>query len=376
MRIVGITAEYNPFHGGHQWQIGRTRDRLGDECAVVCAMSGNFVQRGDCAVSDKWTRARSALEGGADLILELPTVWAAASAEHFAYGAVSILKAAGADALSFGSESGDGESLKQAAAVLDTREYREVLREYLDQGLPFALCRQRAAERLAGEAARSLANPNDNLAVEYLKAARRLDFDPEIIAIPRVGAGHDGGHHPQFPSASYVRQQILTGELPLDNPASLKLNERGVLTVLRAMSEADFAALPDSGEGLSHRMYEAVRKADTLEGLYQMVKTKRYAHARIRRMVLWAALGLKESDRPAKVPYLRVLGANERGREVLRAIPEDVTVITKPSHGRGVPLMELEAKCTDFYGLCRREIVPCGREWNTSPVILPERKDR
>lgn len=370
MKIVGIVAEYNPFHAGHRYHIEETRRRVGEDCAVVAAMSGNFVQRGVCAITDKWTRAKMALEGGADLILELPTVWAASSAEQFAFGAVSILKSAGANVLSFGSESGNSEKLKALAGVLDSEAFQAVLRKYLNEGLPFAQCRQRAAEELLGtEAAASLSCPNDNLGVEYLKAARRLDFHPEVIAVPRVGAAHDGGDHPEYPSASFVRQQILSGEILLENPADLRYNERGILTILRAVKGKDLVQLPDSGEGLDRRLYEAIRKAETLEQVYDLTKTKRYAHARIRRMVLWACLGLKESDRPAQVPYLRVLGANERGRGVLRSIPEDVTVITKPSHGKSLPLMELEARCTDFYAMCRKEITPCGMEWNTSPVI-------
>jgi predicted nucleotidyltransferase len=334
-------------------------------------MSGNFVQRGECAIADKWTRARMALEGGADLVLELPTVWACASAEHFAFGAVSVLKMAGVDTLSFGSESGCSQVLQRAAAALDSEEFPSALRRHLDSGLPFAVCRQRAVEELiGGEGAACLANPNDNLGVEYLKAANRLDFHPQVIAIPRVGAGHDGGDHPEYPSASHVRRQIMAGEIPMENPAALMHNERGILTILRSVRPEDLTDLPDSGEGLDKRLWESIRKAETLEQVYDLTKSKRYAHARIRRMVLWAALRLKESDRPAGVPYLRVLGANERGRAVLKSISEDVTVITKPSHGKGIPLMELEARCTDFYAMCRKEFTPCGAEWSTSPVIF------
>ena len=371
MKIVGIVAEYNPFHAGHRHHIEATRQRLGEECCVVAAMSGNFVQRGDAAITDKWARARMALEGGTDLILELPTVWAASSAEHFAVGAVSILKLAGAETLSFGSESADSETLKAAAAALDSEQFQAALRRHLDGGLPFVLCRQRAAEDLLGPAgAACLSSPNDNLGVEYLKAAGRLGFAPEVIAVPRVGAAHDGGDHPEYPSASHVRKQILAGEVPMDNPGSLSFNERAVLSRLRAMSAVDFEQLPDCGEGLAVRLYEAARKAVTLEEVYDLAKTKRYAHARIRRAVLWAALGLKESDRPAAPPYLRVLGANGRGRAVLKQLPEEVTVITKPTHGKGIPLLELEARCTDFYTLCRETVLPCGAEWTSSPVIF------
>ena len=370
MEIVGIVAEYNPFHNGHRHQIDTAR-ALAGECAVVCAMSGNFVQRGDCAVTDKWTRARMALEGGADLVLEIPTVWAASSAEPFAVGGVGVLHAAGATALSFGSETGDGAALERVAQVLDTPEFTQALQPFLVQGLPFAQCRHRAVEQLLGEQAAScLGNANDNLGVEYLRAARSLGWNPCVYPVRRVGAGHDGGHHEHYPSASYVRGEIRAGALPMDNPAFLEYNLRGMLARLRHLEVEDWEQIPDCGEGLAQRLYRAVRQATGLEELYDLAKTKRYAHARIRRAVLWAALGLRLQDRPAQVPYLRVLGARERGLEVLRRVDDAIPIITKPTHGKGVPLMELEAACTDFYALCREHITPCGAEWSTSPVIL------
>jgi predicted nucleotidyltransferase len=334
-------------------------------------MSGNFVQRGDCAITDKWSRAAAALEGGVDLVLELPTVWACASAETFAFGAASILQVAGANVLSFGSESGDGAALKKAAQTLESREFRSALRKHLDQGLPFALCRQRAAEEILGEeGAACLSRPNDNLGVEYLKAAGRLGWSPEVVAVPRLGAGHDGGDHPEYPSASHIREKILAGELSAENPASLKYNERGVLSVLRSRTASDFAALPDSGEGLAARLYEAAQQAVTLEEVYDLTKTKRYAHARVRRLVLWAFLGLREADRPESPPYLRVLGANQTGRAVLKQLDTEVPIITKPAHGKGLQLLELEARCTDLYGMCRAQPAPCGEEWRNSPIII------
>ena len=377
MSVVGIVAEYNPFHAGHAFHLAETRRRLG-ECTAVAVMSGHFVQRGECAVLDKWTRARLALEGGVDLVLELPTVWAAASAERFAWGAVNILKEAGADAISFGSESGGAEGLKTVAACLDRPEFRAVLRRFLEQGLPFAACRQTAVRELLGEELAALLDgPNDNLGVEYLKAARRLGWEPEVAAVPRRGADHDGGGHPKYPSASWLREQILSGELEAENPASMKTGQRWILAALRNMDESDFAALPDCGEGLSHRLYRAARQGRTLDEVYGLAKTKRYAHARIRRSALWGALGLRESDRPDTPPYLRVLGANERGRALLRKLKKTarLPVITKPAHVRKLDgpvrrLFELEARCTDLYQLCREAPGPCGLEWTSGPVML------
>ena len=373
MTVAGVVAEYNPFHPGHALHLRETRRALG-ECAVAAVMSGNFVQRGECAVLDKWTRARAALEGGTDLVLELPTVWAVSSAEGFARGAAEILAATGVVThLSFGSECGDAGALERLAACLGEEAYRVRLRRFLDRGLPFAVCRQSAAAELLGrEAAGLLAHPNNNLGVEYIRALNALGSEVRPIAVLRAGAGHDGGDHPQYPSASFWREKICSGELPAENPASLAYGERGMLARLRAMDEGDFAALPDCGEGLSHRLYRAVRRGRTLEELYALAKTKRYAHSRIRRALLWGALGLKIEDRPAHPPYLRVLGANETGRALLREMRDRAAlpVLTKPAHGRGEPLLELESRCTDFYQLCRREPGECGGEWTTSPVML------
>ena len=372
MDVVGIIAEYDPFHAGHAFHLRETRRQVG-ECAAVAVMSGNFVQRGGCAVFDKWTRARAALEGGVDLVLELPTVWAVSSAESFARGAVKILAAAGvATHLCFGSEGGDVDSLREVAGCLDSEAYRAGLRRFLDQGMPFAACRQAAVRELLGEnAAELLSHPNNNLGVEYLRALSALGSAIIPLTVRRAGAGHNGGADPEYPSASYLRERIWAGELEAEDPARLEHGERGALARLRAMDEGDFAALPDCGEGLSHRLYRAVRQGRTLEEVYGLAKTKRYAHSRIRRAVLWGALGLNAWDRPDHPPYLRVLGTNGRGREVLRMmkVRTAVPVLTKPAHGRGIPLLELEAKCTDFYQLCRREPGPCGLEWTTDPVM-------
>lgn len=376
MPVAGIIAEYNPLHRGHLHLLEETRRLLGPETAVVCVMSGNFVQRGDFALTDKLARAAAAVQSGADLVLELPLPWALSPAEGFARGAVELLAAAGVAAhLSFGSECGSADKLRQVADCLDSEVYQAGLRRFLDEGMPFAACRQGVVRGLLGEeAAGLLSHPNNNLGVEYLRALNALRSPIQPFAVLRAGAAHDGGNHPDYPSASFVRGQILSGTLPADNPASLSYCERAVLARLRVMTAEDWAALPDSGgwEGLPQRLVRAAAEAVSLEEFYALAKTKRYAHARIRRLALWAFLGLREADRPAHPPYLRVLGASERGRGLLREMKSRAAlpVITKPAHGRGLPLLELEARCTDLYQLCRKTPGPCGLEWSTNPVML------
>ena len=192
MGAIGIVAEYNPFHTGHALQLARTRELLGADLPAVAVMSGNWVQQADCAIADKWTRARLALMGGVDLVLELPTVWAVSSAESFARGAVSILNAAGVvDVLSFGSESGDIGQLGRVAACLDGGEYPALLKEQLDRGLSFPAARQRAAEQLLGTDAAVLSRPNNTLGIEYLLALHALGSPVRPVTVKREGAGHN-----------------------------------------------------------------------------------------------------------------------------------------------------------------------------------------
>lgn len=400
MRAAGIIAEYNPFHSGHAYQISQTRRLLGPECAVVCCMSGCWVQSGAPAAADKWTRARIAVLGGADLVVELPALWAVSSAETFAWGGVSLLAASGlVTDLSFGSECGDADALAAAAECLDSDEYRAGLRRFLDEGMPFAACRQAVAEGLLGrERAAVLSRPNDNLGVEYLRALRRLDAPIRPLAVRREGAGyHDcGGERARFVSATQVRRWLSDGEWAAAEPylvpgetgllrgAGLCLPpqpgaERAVLARLRTMTAADWAQLPDSGaaEGLPVRLERAGRAARSLEEFYALAKTKRYPHARLRRLALWAFLGLRAGDRPERPPYLRVLAMNGRGRALLREMKRTASlpVVTKPAHVRALDadcrrVFELEARCTDLYGLLLPEPPAGGREWREGPAIL------
>ncbi len=401
MKIAGIIAEYNPIHSGHAWQIAATRTALGEDTAVVCVMSGHWVQSGACAIADKWLRARLALIGGADLVLELPTLWAASPAETFARGGIGLLAATGVVThLSFGSECGDAIALERVAAALDSPAYADELRRFLDQGLPFAACRQAAVEHLEGkEIGDLLSRPNNNLGVEYIRALRRLDSSICPMTVLRMGAGHgeQAADEVRHTSATDIRKRLLLGDwggaAPYLVPGEAELLRgtnrptqesltgfrRLALFQLRTMAPEDWALLPDSGaaEGLPDRLAKAGREACSLEEFYTLAKTKRYSHARLRRLVLWAFLGLGESDRPASPPYLRVLGANSRGREVLRAMDgrAGLPVLTKPAHVRELDqtsrqVFEAEARCTDLYGFCLPDPFPGGREWKEGPVIL------
>lgn len=386
MTAVGIVAEYNPFHLGHRWHIAQTRCLLGQDCPVVCVMSGHWVQGADCAIGDKWTRARLALAGGADLVLELPTPWAMASAETFARGAVSLLAASGVvEVLSFGSECGSAAELAQAAAALNHPAYPARLRAALDKGLSFPAARQEAA------GCPCLSTPNNNLGVEYLRALTYLNCPLEVVTVPRRGAAHDGTEAVEgFASATQIRRLLRAGRYEeaaslvpagtlerLGEVSSLSYVERAILAKLRTMDTEIWADLPDSGtsEGLPERLVRAARQALSLDEFYTLAKTKRYTHARLRRLALSAFLGLT-TDRPALPPYVRVLGLNRRGQALLKRMKDTCTlpILTKPAQAKSLTgparrLFEAEARYTDLYGLCFPTPKPCGAEWTTSPVV-------
>lgn len=396
MNIAGITAEYNPFHTGHAYQISALKAQLGPDTSVVAVMSGSWVQQGRPAVTDKWTRARMALNGGADLILELPTVWAAASAESFARGAVELLCRCGViDTLCFGSETGELAPLLAAAECLDSPDYPEQLRKALEGGASFAAARQAAVEALIGPSGAALASPNNNLGVEYLRALRSLHSNIKPVTIRREGAAHNSLDRTGegFRSATQLRQHLARGEWEAVRPyvpagnldilqsaplADPRLGERAVLACLRKMTAEDWARLPDAGagEGLPQRLERAGRQCQSLDDFFTQAKTRRYAMARLRRMALWAFLGLTAADVPAEPPYLRVLGFNARGREVLKRMKTtaQLPILTKPAHAReldgpGRRLFELEARCTDLYGLFLPQLPPPGQEWTRGPVM-------
>ena len=295
MSVTGIICEYDPLHTGHAWLMARAR--AAGASAVVCAMSGNFTQRGGFAAADKLARAEMAVACGADLVLELPTVWAMSTAERFARGGVEVLTRTGVvTELLFGSESGDMAALTRCADCLDSEDLTAALAAVPEDGRTFAARRQQAVEALLGPAdAMLLASPNNTLAVEYLRAIRRLKSPLTARTLRRTGAQHGEAPCGGFASASYLRQLLAAGEteqaavyMPpaaadilrrqraagrLTDP---RLCERAILARLRTMEPEDWRRLDGGGEGLYRRMYQAAHTGVTLADVLEAARTKRY----------------------------------------------------------------------------------------------------
>ncbi|MBQ6000693.1 MAG: nucleotidyltransferase family protein [Clostridia bacterium] len=396
MRIAGVVCEYNPFHTGHQHQLAATR--LAGADAIVCVMSGNFVQRGEPALISKWTRAEAAVRCGADLVVELPTSCALLSAEGFADNAVSLLLSVGINLLSFGSEGGDAASVFSAAKLLCSEHFEPLLREELALGLPYAAARQRALIRLGGKG-ELLTNPNDNLAVEYCKALIRREMQLPLFAVQRQGAGHNqpadrlGSSLAQAEagsfSASALRSDyfetggalwktavphaalpLFEAELAETGGASLLLLERSLIASLRKSGLAELLSFPDAAPDLVNRLKRS-SSLPSLEEILTETASKQYTRSRARRLILRCFLGLSHAGPP---DYLRILAFNDTGRELLRRAQEGaLPVITKPAAHKA--LLAEEALLTNLYSLFAKRPLPAARELTASPKYVPGRHE-
>lgn len=361
MKTVGIICEYNPLHTGHLWQMQKIRAHFGQDCAIVCLMSGNFVQRGAPAIFDKSIRAEAAVRAGADLVLELPIGVSLSSAEGFAAGGVRIAQSL-CDCLSFGTESMTKEALWEAAAALNSPEFPDLLRRFLADGSSFPAARQRALEKLVEDSCVPML-PNDILATEYCKAILQEKFQLDIFPVTRKGSYHAQTIDTEAPSATAVRQAMISGgswqaAVPenvqdLFAPAAIHTissGEKAMLYRLRTMTDEDFEKLPYGSEGLWRRLMHACREGSDLEQIIALTKTKRYTRTRIDRMILCAYLGITETVLRSPAPYVRILAFSNTGRMILRNKADRLPLLNAGQQADGA-YWGLEQRCGDLYGL-------------------------
>jgi predicted nucleotidyltransferase len=339
MKTLGIAAEYNPFHNGHRYHLHAARKRA-EADAVMVLMSGAFVQRGAPACADKWQRAEWAVAGGADLVCELPTIFACARAESFATGAVAILNACHMDTLAFGVETDDLPRLQSLAHYLteEPAAFRRELAERLAAGAGFAAARSRAVQTILGEdAAALLRSPNNILAIEYLKAVRQQASRLRPIAIPRLGsAHHDQNTEGDLLSGSAIRHALGRGDakavaagIPYaiehltksHYPQIRARYRRFVVSKLITADLEQLRALPEMGEGLEFALQNALAASPKYDAMIDRVSSKRIPKSRVRRILAYLALNISgptlTSLQTAFAPYLRVLAFNRRGQRLL-----------------------------------------------------------
>ena len=397
MKVSSVICEYNPFHNGHRLMLEYMRKNGATH--IVACMSGNFTQRGDFAIFNKWQRTKMALLNGADLVVELPVSFSCANAERFALGGVYILNALGCvDEICFGSECGDVEILQKACNAVTDNGISESIKKYSSCGMTFAAAREKAVCDIFGkEISDILSQPNNILAVEYLKAIKKIDSKITPSTIARIGVNHDSDKtSDDIASASFVRQLIyernneylkyipentfdlVNTALPsLPDCQRIKKLENAVLYRLRTMDKNDFAALPDISEGLENRLISAVRNSVSYDEILQATKCKRYTLARIRRCILHAFLGITRQNNPDFPLYIRILGFNEKGREILRIMRNSATVPIIMRYADVGTLsdecrntFEFESRCDDIYFLSENNILKCGKNYTENIIRI------
>ncbi len=386
MKICGIVAEYNPFHNGHKLQIKETKEKYG-ATHIVAVMSGNFTQRGDVAICDKYKRAEIALKNGVDLVIELPVAYALASAEQFALGVIYLLRSLGCvDMISFGSECGNIDLLKETAGAVVYAQNHDDFYRYMRNGMTFPAALQKTIETYyTDDIIEALTEPNNTLAVEYLKAMDELGCGFEPVTIGRTGADHDSDEASgNIASASKIRKMILSGgdvsafvpQLPDCDFADIMWLETAILAKLRTMSKKDMEKAPNVLMGLENRIYKAARVSGSLAELFMLVKTKRYTMARIRRIILSMFLDIRKADLKKNPAYVRILGMNGQGREILSKaqcdLPMDTSLKALMAVGNEQRRQgNLEENAGNLYGLAFEKRKACGLEYTTKPIILP-----
>lgn len=396
MNICAVISEFNPFHNGHEYLISKLREKGASH--IVTIMTGNFTQRGDVSIVSKAAKTKMALSGGADLVIELPTNFSLSPAEKFAKAAVFLIKAMGCvSSLGFGCECDDINKLVDVASKISFNNETEV-KKFLKDGLTFSKVRQKAMEKLYGsDISNIILKPNNILAIEYIRALKHFDLKLDVYSIKRNNVCHDDDFSVErFTSSSFIRKALLKGDdvssyipkssynILLDEikyykaPAFTENGEKSILTLLRTLSVDDLLSIQDFSEGLENRVYKAIKKAKNIDELYFLIKTKRYTLARIRRLIFSSFLGLNKDLQNTLPPYIRILGFNKKGMEILKEMKKtaQLPIITRHSdifkyqNDSILKFFNIESKASDLYSFFAPKSLECGQESISFPVIL------
>ncbi len=382
MKIAGIVCEYNPFHNGHKYQIDTLR-KSGAEC-IICVMSGNYVQRGEPALLDKYTRAEMAINCGADIVLELPFPYGSLSAEQFARAGVYILDAAGVDTISFGSECGDINKLTHAARVISSAEFGERFSSLQKTVNGTTSAFFEAYEQVSGEKADF--KSNDLLGISYIRAINEFESQMQPFVIKRIGGGYtDTAVDGSLPSAMAIRKLVSGGELDSNTlekimpskaaKALITSFENNISPVTeslifpyiqsffrlhspeeiksRAISLCGGDSILDDGDGICNRICASAMQSDSAENFYTSVFSSRYTDTRIKRVILYSLFGVSDIFRSSLPEYTTLLGASRRGCEYLSSIRKTakINIVTKPSDAPECVLTQLSRRADSLYTL-------------------------
>lgn len=399
MKVTGIIVEYNPLHNGHIYHLEQTK-KITNCDYIVAVMSGNFVQRGEPAIINKWARAEAALKAGIDLVIELPVIYSISSAENFAYGAMSILnKLKFVDSICFGSESGNIEPLFKIAQILadEPKEYKNLLRNYLKQGLQYPKAREIALNTYFKDTNNLLQTSNNILGIEYLKALIKLNSNIKPYTIKRIKNNYnDINITSNIASATSIRHNLDNYELIKNTMPNFSFEiiqrekqlGRGPINIenlvdlilykIRSLTTSELSKIHDISEGLENKIKYAAEESSTIEDLLNLVQSKRYTRTRLQRILLYILFDITKEvylQNTKEINYIRILAANSNGRKLLKYIKDnelvDIPIIINPSR-YDKDLLSLDIKATDIYvlGYHNTEYKEAKQDLKNKPVLL------
>ena len=375
MRIIGIIAEYNPFHLGHLYQINKIKEMYSDSL-IIAIVSPCFTERGDISIVNKWDKTSICLDNGIDLVVELPTLYATQSADIFAHGAIQILNDLGIDTLVFGTESDDIDFVNLANIQLSNKEYDKLVKKYLDDGINYPSAMSRALKDISKI---KIDKPNDLLALSYVKEIVKNKYNISPIYIKRTNDYHSKNINDKIISANLIRELISKGKdisnyVPHNTlkyiNTNVSLNNGYNYLIYNIISNKNnLADYLDVTEGIENKIIKNINNSNTWNDLVNSIKSKRYTYNKINRMLLHILLGIKKSDNNYE-NYIKILGFNNSGRNYLNKIKRCIKFPLFYGYKPNVlSILDIEFKCLYIYSLLVNDKSLIDRELKNKPII-------
>ena len=377
MNVIGVIAEYNPFHLGHLYQINKIKEMYNDSI-IIAIVSSPFTQRGDVSILNKWDKARIALDNGIDLVIELPYFYAGQSSDIFAKGAVTILNYLGIDTLVFGMESDDINNLKLMADIqLNDKNYNNIVKEYLSNGYNYPTALSKAIKDILNL---DIYLPNDLLALSYIKQVKLINNNINVIGIKRTNDYHSKEITSNIVNASLIREQFknnldISNYIPnydTNKLYNVSVNDFYPLLkyqILNNINNLDKFLTVD--EGIDNRIKKYIKNSNNWDELVNNIKTKRYTYNKINRMLMHILFNLtKEESKDIVIDYVRVLGFNSKGRSYLNKIKKnkDINIVTNYKDGIS-KLFDLENRVNNIYAIIVDNKL-IYEEYSHNPIII------
>ena len=375
MKVIGIIAEYNPFHNGHLYQINKIKKMYPDSI-LIGVVSSSFTQRGDISILNKWDKTKIALDNGLDIVVELPFVYATQSSDIFAKGSLDILNKLKIDTLVFGTESDNIDKLKELADIqLNNTEYNTKVKEYLNDGLNYPTALNKALVNLSGD---KIDTPNDLLALSYIKEIKKNNYNIEVINIKRTTSYHGEEINNNITSASNIRKLYLKGKdisklIPYNQDMLYKINMNEYFNYLKYKIVTEVSNINKCqtvDEGIENRIIKEINNSKSYEELIRNTKTKRYTYNKISRMFLHILTNFtKEEASNIKIDYIRLLGFTTNGKNYLNKIKKDIEVPIITRYKKDISkVLDIELRTTKVYDIVTNNN-EVDKEYKNKPII-------